>query len=60
MEILPSLLQAAAAVTEMPDTHEGHRLSAALRPYGTPVSAAAADTTKSAGQATAFGAPVAG
>ncbi|KND31039.1 DnaB-like helicase C-terminal domain-containing protein, partial [Streptomyces stelliscabiei] len=26
-EILPSLLQAAAAVSEMPDTHEGHRLA---------------------------------
>jgi hypothetical protein len=38
-EILPSLLQAAAAVSEWPDTHEGHRLAAALRPYGTPVSA---------------------
>ncbi|WP_328743904.1 ATP-binding protein [Streptomyces sp. NBC_00285] len=37
-EILPSLLQAAAAVAGMPDTHEGHRLSAALRPYGTPES----------------------
>jgi PHD/YefM family antitoxin component YafN of YafNO toxin-antitoxin module len=56
--LLPSLLQAAAAVTEMPDTHEGHRLAAALRPYGTPESAAAADTTQSAGQATAAGAPV--
>ncbi|GHE51527.1 type II toxin-antitoxin system prevent-host-death family antitoxin [Streptomyces capitiformicae] len=57
-EILPSLLQAAATVTEMPDTHEGHRLAAALRYYGTPVSADAADTTQSAGQATAADAPV--
>ncbi|WP_308406675.1 type II toxin-antitoxin system prevent-host-death family antitoxin [Streptomyces sp. AC555_RSS877] len=53
--ILPSLLQAAAAVAEMPDTHEGHRLAAALRPYGEPVSA---DTAASAGQAAAAGAPV--
>ncbi|MDW4910439.1 DnaB-like helicase C-terminal domain-containing protein [Streptomyces sp. ADMS] len=51
-EILPSLLQAAAAVTEMPDTHEGHRLAAALRPYDAPVSV---DT---AGQAAAADAPV--
>lgn len=57
-EILPSLLQAAAAVTEMPDTHEGHRLAAALRPYSTPVSANAAETTESPGQATAAGALV--
>ncbi|MEV1066151.1 hypothetical protein [Streptomyces sp. NPDC050263] len=42
----------------MPHTHEGHRLSAALRPYGTPASATAADTTGSAGRATAAGAPV--
>lgn len=54
-EILPSLLQAAAAVAEWPDTHEGHRLAAALRPYGTPVSA---DTAPSAGQAAAASAPV--
>ncbi|MFD5483038.1 DnaB-like helicase C-terminal domain-containing protein [Streptomyces hawaiiensis] len=54
-EILPSLLQAAAAVSEMPDTHEGQRLAAALRPYGTPVSA---DTAGSAHQAAAAGAPV--
>uniref|UniRef100_A0AAU2UVW6 DnaB-like helicase C-terminal domain-containing protein n=1 Tax=Streptomyces sp. NBC_00003 TaxID=2903608 RepID=A0AAU2UVW6_9ACTN len=53
-EILPSLLQTAAAATEMPDTHEGHRLAAALRPYGTPVPA----TTASAGQAAAASAPV--
>jgi len=52
--ILPSLLQAAAAVSEWPDTHEGHRLAAALRPYGTRVSA---DTASSAGQAAAAGAP---
>ncbi|WNZ06240.1 DnaB-like helicase C-terminal domain-containing protein [Streptomyces sp. 11x1] len=54
-EILPSLLQAAAAVSEMPDTHEGHRLAAALRPFSTPMSA---DTAGSAGQAAAAGAPV--
>lgn len=54
-EILPSLLQAAAAVSQWPDTHEGHRLAAALRPYGTPVSA---DTASSARQAAAAGAPV--
>ncbi|MFF5188814.1 type II toxin-antitoxin system prevent-host-death family antitoxin [Streptomyces sp. NPDC000345] len=53
--ILPSLLQAAAAVSEWPDTHEGHRLAAALRPYGTPVSA---DTVSSAGPAAAAGASV--
>ncbi|MFM9812906.1 DnaB-like helicase C-terminal domain-containing protein [Streptomyces scabiei] len=53
--ILPSLLQAAAAVAEWPDTHEGHRLAAALRPYGTP---ARADTAASAGQAVAGSAPV--
>jgi prevent-host-death family protein len=35
-EILPSLLQAAATVLAWPDTHEGHRLANALRPYGTP------------------------
>ncbi|MEU0896765.1 DnaB-like helicase C-terminal domain-containing protein [Streptomyces massasporeus] len=51
-DILPSLLQAAAAVEQMPDTHEGHRLAAALRPYST-ASAYAADATQSAGQATA-------
>ncbi|WP_234441176.1 hypothetical protein [Streptomyces scabiei] len=39
----------------MPDTHEGHRLTAALRPYGEPVSA---DTGASAGQAPVAGAPV--
>jgi prevent-host-death family protein len=49
-EILPSLLQAAATVSEWPDTHEGHRLAAALRPYGTPDSAG---TTEAAGQAAA-------
>ncbi|MFJ8941069.1 type II toxin-antitoxin system prevent-host-death family antitoxin [Streptomyces sp. NPDC102365] len=54
-EILPSLLQAAAAVAEWPDTHEGHRLAAALRPYGPPVSAG---TAASAGQAAAASAPV--
>ncbi|BBC28854.1 Replicative DNA helicase [Streptomyces graminofaciens] len=54
-EILPSLRQAAAAVAEMPDTHEGHRLAAALRPFSTPMSA---DTAGSAGQAAAAGAPV--
>lgn len=54
-EILPSLLQAAAAVSEMPDTHEGHRLAAALRPFTTPMSA---DTAGSAHQAAAAGAPV--
>ncbi|MFJ4689650.1 DnaB-like helicase C-terminal domain-containing protein [Streptomyces sp. NPDC088789] len=54
-EILPSLLQAAATVSEWPDTHEGHRLAAALRPYGTPAST---DTAASAGQAAAAGAPV--
>ncbi|MGM9470259.1 DnaB-like helicase C-terminal domain-containing protein [Streptomyces murinus] len=57
-EILPSLLQAAAAVTELPDTHEGHRLSAALRPYGMPGPAAAADTNPNAGHPTAVGALV--
>ncbi|MFD8725625.1 type II toxin-antitoxin system prevent-host-death family antitoxin [Streptomyces sp. NPDC059629] len=35
-EILPSLLHAAATVSAWPDTHEGHRLANALRPYGTP------------------------
>ncbi|MFH8447500.1 DnaB-like helicase C-terminal domain-containing protein [Streptomyces sp. NPDC018026] len=54
-EILPSLLQAAATVAAMPDTHEGRRLANALRPYSTPVSA---DTAASASQATAAGAPV--
>jgi antitoxin (DNA-binding transcriptional repressor) of toxin-antitoxin stability system len=54
-EILPSLLQAAAAVSEMPDTHEGQRLAAALRPFSTPMSA---DTAGSAGQGAAAGAPV--
>ncbi|MCC9707376.1 ATP-binding protein [Streptomyces sp. MNU76] len=54
-EILPSLLQAAATVAAMPDTHEGHRLAAALRPYGTP---APADTAASAGQAAVASAPV--
>ncbi|MEV0227139.1 DnaB-like helicase C-terminal domain-containing protein [Streptomyces sp. NPDC050704] len=53
--ILPSLLQAAAAVAEMPDTHEGHRLAAALLSYGTPVPT---DTASSAGQTSAAGAPV--
>ncbi|MCT9094232.1 ATP-binding protein [Streptomyces sp. ASQP_92] len=53
-EILPSLLQAAAA-GEMPDTHEGARLAAALRPYGTPVSP---DLAASAGQTAAASASV--
>ncbi|MBY8844628.1 type II toxin-antitoxin system prevent-host-death family antitoxin [Streptomyces sp. SP2-10] len=53
--ILPSLLQAAATVSRMPDTAEGHRLAAALRAYSTPVSA---DSTASAGQAAAAGATV--
>ncbi|MEU3092674.1 DnaB-like helicase C-terminal domain-containing protein [Streptomyces massasporeus] len=44
-EILPSLLQAAAAVSEMPDTHEGHRLAAALQPFTTPTSAGTAEST---------------
>ncbi|MFJ3250998.1 hypothetical protein [Streptomyces sp. NPDC086782] len=51
--ILPSLLQAAAAVSRMPDTAEGHRLAAALRAYSTPLSA---DAAASAGQAAAAGA----
>ncbi|MFD8725609.1 DnaB-like helicase C-terminal domain-containing protein [Streptomyces sp. NPDC059629] len=54
-EILPSLLQAAAAVSAWPDTHEGHRLDAALRHYGMPVSA---DTAASAGQSAAASTPV--
>ncbi|MEU9630736.1 ATP-binding protein [Streptomyces luteogriseus] len=54
-DILPSLLQAAAAVEQMPDTHEGHRLAAALRPFTTPMSA---DTAGSTSQAAAAGAPV--
>jgi prevent-host-death family protein len=49
-EILPSLLHAAAAFSKTPDTPEGHRLAAALRPYGTPESA---DTAATAGQAPA-------
>jgi len=52
-EILPSLLQAAATVSQWPDTPEGHRLAAALRPYGMPESA---DTTPAAGQSPATGA----
>lgn len=39
-EILPSLLQAAATVSQCSGTHEGHRLAAALRPYGMPESTA--------------------
>ncbi|MGV9898512.1 type II toxin-antitoxin system prevent-host-death family antitoxin [Streptomyces tendae] len=54
-EILPSLLQAAATVSQWPHTHEGHRLATALRPYSTPVPA---DTAASASQATAAGDPV--
>lgn len=57
-EILPSLLRAAAAVGEMPDTHEGYRLAAALRPYGEAMSADTADTAAGAGQAAADGLPV--
>ncbi|MDQ1041917.1 type II toxin-antitoxin system prevent-host-death family antitoxin [Streptomyces sp. V4I2] len=52
-EILPSLLQAAATVSEWPDTHEGHRLAVALRLYGTPESAGAVAST---GQFAAAGA----
>ncbi|MCQ8836176.1 DnaB-like helicase C-terminal domain-containing protein [Streptomyces malaysiensis] len=52
-EILPSLLQAAATVAQWPDTHEGHRLAAALLPYGKPDSA---DTTGGVGQYAAAGA----
>ncbi|MFM9632911.1 type II toxin-antitoxin system prevent-host-death family antitoxin [Streptomyces galilaeus] len=51
-EILPSLLQAAATVSQWPDTHEGHRLANALRPYGKPESA---DTAVGAGQPAAAG-----
>ncbi|MEV8593612.1 DnaB-like helicase C-terminal domain-containing protein [Streptomyces sp. NPDC052012] len=51
--ILPSLLQAAAAVSRMPDTAEGHRLAAALQAYRTPMSP---DSAASAGQAAAAGA----
>ncbi|WP_051371487.1 DnaB-like helicase C-terminal domain-containing protein [Streptomyces sp. 142MFCol3.1] len=40
-EILPSLLQAAAAVSRMPDTAEGRRLTDALHAYDTAVSAGA-------------------
>ncbi|WP_405594616.1 DnaB-like helicase C-terminal domain-containing protein [Streptomyces sp. NBC_01092] len=47
--ILPSLLQVAAAVSELPDTHEGRRLAAALRAF-TP--ALSADTAGSTDQAT--------
>ncbi|WP_455432359.1 DnaB-like helicase C-terminal domain-containing protein [Streptomyces tendae] len=54
-EILPSLLQAAATVSQWPHTHEGHRLATALRPYSTPVPA---ETAASASQATAAGDPV--
>ncbi|MFD8228523.1 DnaB-like helicase C-terminal domain-containing protein [Streptomyces massasporeus] len=57
-DILPSLLQAAVAVEQMPDTHEGHRLAAALRPYGTPMPADAAHAPQNSGQATAGNAPV--
>ncbi|MFI9824132.1 DnaB-like helicase C-terminal domain-containing protein [Streptomyces sp. NPDC052013] len=53
--VLPSLLQAAAAVSRMPDTAEGHRLAAALQAYGTPVSP---ESAASAGQAAAAGATV--
>ncbi|MFF1725019.1 DnaB-like helicase C-terminal domain-containing protein [Streptomyces sviceus] len=55
-EILPTLIQAAATVSQWPDTHEGHRLAAALRPYGTPESADT--TTTAAGQSAAAGAAV--
>ncbi|SNX88793.1 DnaB helicase-like protein [Streptomyces sp. TLI_55] len=54
-EILPTLIQAAATVSQWPDTHEGHRLANALRPYGTPESA---DPTTAAGQSTPAGATV--
>ncbi|MET9759935.1 type II toxin-antitoxin system prevent-host-death family antitoxin [Streptomyces sp. NPDC006372] len=54
-EILPSLLQAASAVSRMPDTAEGHRLAAALKAYSTPVPA---DAAADAGQAAATGAKV--
>jgi prevent-host-death family protein len=48
-EILPLLLQAAATVSQWPDTPEGHRLANALQPYATPASA---DTTTDTGQLT--------
>ncbi|MFD7713783.1 DnaB-like helicase C-terminal domain-containing protein [Streptomyces sp. NPDC059786] len=51
--ILPSLLQAAATVSQWPDSHEGHRLADALRPYGTPETQ---DTAAGAGQPAAPGA----
>ncbi|MFI1769384.1 type II toxin-antitoxin system prevent-host-death family antitoxin [Streptomyces sp. NPDC020800] len=51
--ILPSLLQATAAASRMPDTAEGHRLAAALQAYSAPVSAGAAAR---AGHADAAGA----
>lgn len=53
--LLPSLLQAAATVSQWPDTHEGHRLANALRPYGTSQSAG---TAGGAGQPQATGAAV--
>ncbi|MFG3517662.1 DnaB-like helicase C-terminal domain-containing protein [Streptomyces bobili] len=55
-EILPSLLHAAAMVSQWPDTHEGHRLANALRPYGTPESA---DDATGAGQPATPGATAA-
>ncbi len=57
-EILPELLKAAAAVTKLPDTHEGHRLFAALQLHRPLHSAAAAGTTQAAGHPTAAGIPV--
>ncbi|WP_369275939.1 DnaB-like helicase C-terminal domain-containing protein [Streptomyces sp. R11] len=54
-EILPSLLQAAQAVSKLPDTHEGHRLAAALRAVTPPVSV---DTAGSADQANPAGAGI--
>ncbi|MFJ9752624.1 DnaB-like helicase C-terminal domain-containing protein [Streptomyces chartreusis] len=47
-EIMPSLLQTAAAAPQLPKTHEGHRLAGALRAFTSPVSAG---TSGSTGQA---------
>ncbi|MFJ9544079.1 type II toxin-antitoxin system prevent-host-death family antitoxin [Streptomyces sp. NPDC101225] len=56
-EILPSLLRAAATVTQWPNTHEGHRLTAALRLYGPPGSAPTAPDAPAVAGAPADHAP---
>ncbi|WP_327591580.1 DnaB-like helicase C-terminal domain-containing protein [Streptomyces chartreusis] len=58
-EILPALLQAAAATAQLPQTHEGHRLAVALCAFTSSVSDAVASTGRSIPAGAGAGARVA-